>query len=418
SAYRDGVRCGFTLFTAFSRASHPDRLHVGVVDQVLPDDSTCLDEYCNLATAHWGDCRYKSQIQIDTHDALTSTGPTVARHFQQQMIRDEEFCMELDAHSQVLPQWDTILVQEWARTNNEMAVLSTYPVGFDMISPNLTYPHQSSSHLCDHNKRGQMLEIPICTGIINIYNSNMPQLSAYFGGGLSFSKCHAEKRAPIDKHLKWVFWGEEALRSYSPWHRRVAQLDGGTQPHFLERHALETKAKEELLSYNHIRTVMKLPFEALPLRRSLLDFFGLSNRNASLDSEPCHQLHWVPFARAEIVEALFPGWFLHLSTRPAPISSMAENTTMDLADDALVALEAKLERNTDTQAQQDKADESHMVQMLMKRMDAQPKQKLNSQSMSIVQLVPGMLVVVAMVLIAYVAGSHRVNKYEPVSCQG
>ncbi|KAF0700303.1 hypothetical protein As57867_009145, partial [Aphanomyces stellatus] len=169
SAYRDGVRCGFTLFTAFSRASHPDRLHVGVVDQVLPDDSTCLDEYCNLATAHWGDCRYKSQIQIDTHDALTSTGPTVARHFQQQMIRDEEFCMELDAHSQVLPQWDTILVQEWARTNNEMAVLSTYPVGFDMISPNLTYPHQSSSHLCDHNKRGQMLEIPICTGIINIY---------------------------------------------------------------------------------------------------------------------------------------------------------------------------------------------------------------------------------------------------------
>ncbi|ETV66304.1 hypothetical protein H257_17208 [Aphanomyces astaci] len=54
-------------------------------------------------------------------------------------IRDEEFCLQLDAHSQLLADWDTKLVKEWVRTDNEMAVLTAYPSGFHMIGENGTY---------------------------------------------------------------------------------------------------------------------------------------------------------------------------------------------------------------------------------------------------------------------------------------
>ncbi len=39
--------------------------------------------------------------------------------------------MAIDAYSKFLADWDIILVEEWKRTNNEMAVLTTYPMGYD-----------------------------------------------------------------------------------------------------------------------------------------------------------------------------------------------------------------------------------------------------------------------------------------------
>jgi hypothetical protein len=45
----------------------------------------------------------------------------------------------------------------------------------------------------------------------------MPQMSAFWGAGLSFSKCHAEKRVLIDSHTLWMFDGEEFLRASHLW---------------------------------------------------------------------------------------------------------------------------------------------------------------------------------------------------------
>ncbi|KAF0705062.1 hypothetical protein As57867_007131, partial [Aphanomyces stellatus] len=104
ASYRDGPRCGFTLFTIFTRAKHPHRIKIGLVDQTQDDDAICVDEYCKLVEeAGWTECKYKDQIRVDARDSKTSKGPTVARWQQQQLIRDEEFCLEIDAHSQFLP---------------------------------------------------------------------------------------------------------------------------------------------------------------------------------------------------------------------------------------------------------------------------------------------------------------------------
>jgi hypothetical protein len=130
SSFRDGHRCGYTIFTGVQRATNPHRLYFGVVDQVNADDPKCLDEYCKLAQREWPDeengCKYKAQIQIDEHRANDSRGPTLARHYQQKMVGNQTFCLQLDAHSVFTQAWDDHIVTDWNATQNEMAVLTTY----------------------------------------------------------------------------------------------------------------------------------------------------------------------------------------------------------------------------------------------------------------------------------------------------
>ncbi|KAF0775030.1 hypothetical protein AaE_001270, partial [Aphanomyces astaci] len=69
---------------------------------------------------------FRSQIRVDELHADSARGPVFARHHQQKLIHDEEFCLQVDAHSAFTKDWDLGVVSDWKATNNEMAVLSTY----------------------------------------------------------------------------------------------------------------------------------------------------------------------------------------------------------------------------------------------------------------------------------------------------
>ncbi|KAG9402066.1 hypothetical protein AC1031_007763 [Aphanomyces cochlioides] len=342
SSFRDGVRCGFTLFTAFSRATHPERLHVGLVDQSQGDDEICVEEYCKLAEAsEWKECKYKDNIRVDKRNSAESKGPTVIRWRQQQLIQDEEFCLAIDAHSQFLPNWETIMVKEWLRADNEMAVMTSYPLDYSYIGKDLTIPHHYSSHLCAYNIRHEVTSIPIIGGMAMIDDSEAPQMAALWGGCLSFSKCHAERRAGNDKHMNWVFWGEEYLRSMQLWTRGYDLYSPSRHGHVVFHNWSDDKGmkkrfsdnvtqvmskeqhdKEEKLAYNRLRSVLTLPFEGpadlteigkyyggkVRTLEQYLRFSGISNIDSKLDETRCEQLHWVPYAVPEIIEDFLPGY--------------------------------------------------------------------------------------------------------------
>ncbi|RHY23043.1 hypothetical protein DYB32_009321 [Aphanomyces invadans] len=221
SSFRDATRCGYTIFTGFQRATYPSRVQFGVVDQLNDGDESCLDAYCALARQTWPgheDCRYKDQIKVDTRPASESRGPSVARHYQQALVGDEVFCLQLDAHSIFTRDWDSRLVQEWSRAQNEMAVLTTYLHAYsaqyvDADGTNVDpgqYPHLCTTlrgaNDCIRNEGASML-----------LGATLPQLTALWGAGFSFSKCHAEKRVRIDPHTLWMFDGEEFLRASHLW---------------------------------------------------------------------------------------------------------------------------------------------------------------------------------------------------------
>ncbi|OQS03914.1 GlcNac transferase [Thraustotheca clavata] len=345
SAFRDGVRCAYTVFTGFKRSSAPDHLYFGIVDQVNEDDANCIDEYCILAKEEWPEeeCKYKSHIKTDKRNANDSRGPTLARSYQQLLVGNQEFCLQLDAHSVFTNDWDLGLVEDWKTVGNEMGVLTTYLHNLhDFVQPDgsnkgASYDTpQHLPHICQTMRGGNGLVRNI--GADLILGPKAPQLTALWGAGFSFSKCHAEKRVLTDSHTLWMFDGEEFLRAshlwthgydlYSPSRTGCVVYHNYTSvpARFEYVQVDENKRKEEReMGENRFRLIVNWPFKG-PVdtfeldkygwgtARSLqqyLNFSGITFEPNKRDEHSCKQLYWVPYSDPSSIEALLPGWNLY-----------------------------------------------------------------------------------------------------------
>ena len=131
AAYRDGVRCGATLFEAFTKAWNPARVVLGVVDQLSEGDPSCLAIYCGMMHEHgakpelWArranwethmagaarqgkegkaQCLFAAQVRVSKQMASESKGPCLSRSQQADLIEpSDEFCMSMDAHMKLTP---------------------------------------------------------------------------------------------------------------------------------------------------------------------------------------------------------------------------------------------------------------------------------------------------------------------------
>jgi len=343
SVFRDGYRCGKTLFTALKRASHPERLHFGILEQIYEGDPTCLGEYCKMAAEEWpGDkqCRYKSQITIDTRDAGESAGCTTARHLQQKLVGDQEFCLQVDGHSVFTNRWDEHILQDWASIDNEMAVMTMYPHHTHdyMIEENGDNAVINSiPHLCTTIRGGNGLTRIIGASMIS--DSTMPQMAALWGGGYSFSKCHAERRVLVDSHTPWLWDGEEFMRSANYWTYGYdlyspSMLGNVLYRNFSKKPASfwsspmdpEKKRLDTEMAQNRVRLRMGVPFKGavdtfefekygfgkVRSFENYLKFANVSFEGWMNDTNSCGQLHWVPYENATQVEkTVGHGWTLH-----------------------------------------------------------------------------------------------------------
>ena len=122
--------------------------------------------------------------------------------------------MQIDAHSDATKGWDVLMLREWGKCENEYAVITTYPSNIKDIGRN-SNNHWEMPHLCEasitgmgavHNGRAKAAA-----------NLQRPILAPLWAAGLSFSRCHAEKRVPNDINLKHVFTGEEYSRGARLW---------------------------------------------------------------------------------------------------------------------------------------------------------------------------------------------------------
>jgi hypothetical protein len=334
SVFRDGYRCGKTIFTGIKRAKYPERLFFGVVDQVNDGDERCLDEYCKMAEAEWpdkGPCPFKDHIRVDIHSASESRGPTLARHQQQKLIQQEEFCLQLDGHSIFTNLWDENILAEWKRVNNEMAVLSTYLHHIhDFVKENGDNALSASlPHLCTTMRGSNGLVRTVGASMIS--GSKFPQLEALWGAGLSFNKCHAERRVPVDSHTLWMFDGEEFLRASRLWTNgydmyspselgSVVYHNYSKVPARFEHITVDPQVKKResemgINRFNHLvgkpvkglvdtYELDKYGFGSVRSFESYLQFSGVTFQEGVNDTESCEQLHWVPYENATEVETL------------------------------------------------------------------------------------------------------------------
>jgi len=161
------------------------------------------------------------------------------------------------------------------------------------------------------------------------YELSRPKLTnAIWGAGLSFSKCHAELKVPVDPHTPGIFDGEEFNRASRFWtygydiytpHRVYVLHDYPGSQHNPKTSSWGTgKFSQEDTRYAHYRlyTMLDIPGgevdveKARRLKRSkdglgdrrsldqLMQFIGidLRNRKNAIDGfDRCGNLQWVPF---------------------------------------------------------------------------------------------------------------------------
>jgi len=98
ASYRDW-QCRDTVTSIFSRAQHPERVRVGVVDQIVEGE----DGPCDAPHQPCKDdpeqpiCKYKSQLDVFQVEASLSIGPVFARHIGHRLYRGEYYYMQSDA---------------------------------------------------------------------------------------------------------------------------------------------------------------------------------------------------------------------------------------------------------------------------------------------------------------------------------
>ena len=219
------TRCPETLLSLIDAAAHPERVRVALVQQNAEDDPDCLAHVCEqkrtpLARSGsvWSNpngCAFFDRVRVMRLSASEAKGPLYARALANRLVRDEDdFCLQIDAHSLFAPGWDRALLEEWGATANEYAVLSTYPTGNERPGVNVN-KHWEMPHLCAARfvKPGVLRNAQAKAAA----NLQRPLLAPLWAAGLSFSRCHAERRVPNDPNLQHVFDGEEYARGARLW---------------------------------------------------------------------------------------------------------------------------------------------------------------------------------------------------------
>ena len=236
ASFRDKL-CPRTLYNAFTKATHPERITIGVVQQNEDVDPDCLEQYCVLARSDElfiskfnhlkgsrdeNFCPFEKNVRMHRVQAGKAKGPTWARALGSKLLEQEEFCMQTDAHMDFVPNWDTLMMQMWSLTENEYAVLSTYVAAIETLKDQLPGEKGTNKlfevpHLCmvTLNGMGNMVRN---WGTKAIRMANKPKMTnMIWGAGLSFSKCHAERKVPYDPHTPFIFDGEEFSRALRFW---------------------------------------------------------------------------------------------------------------------------------------------------------------------------------------------------------
>lgn len=73
-------------------------------------------------------CPHFDQVRLIAYHHIQAKGPMHARSLVRKVLGNEEFCMQIDAHTDFAVGWDDLALSEWKNTHNEFGILSNVPV--------------------------------------------------------------------------------------------------------------------------------------------------------------------------------------------------------------------------------------------------------------------------------------------------
>lgn len=214
ASYRD-FQCRQTIETLFLRAENPERLRVGVVDQIVVGEDVACNEPIKPCEEDPGQalCKYQDRVDVYTMEAILSVGPVFARHLGYRLYRGEYYATQSDAHVSFTTNWDTDIILQLEATHNEMGVLSTYLTDVQgSIDPNGNSLRNTRPIMCNTYYEGGAQGLHLRHGSQPERRPSIhgtPQLQPWWAAGYSFSRGHFIVNVPYDYLQSMIFQGEE-----------------------------------------------------------------------------------------------------------------------------------------------------------------------------------------------------------------
>ncbi|MBF0340734.1 MAG: hypothetical protein HQL95_07185 [Magnetococcales bacterium] len=204
AAYRD-TECPFTLMDLFAQAAHPERIRVGVLWQILPEEDG--ETFTRVPE------EYRGQIRGRGIHVADSRGACWARsRIQSEFYQEEDYYLQIDSHTRFDPNWDRQLIQMLAACPSAKAVLSTHPNRYEPPDQRFRrgYPYLRAKKF---NRDGIL--IPQGEYLELTDRPQIPAPSAFVGGGFLFGPGSMVREVPYDPHL--YFHGEEITMAARLW---------------------------------------------------------------------------------------------------------------------------------------------------------------------------------------------------------
>jgi hypothetical protein len=211
------------------------------VEQNAPEDAFCLEAYCKSfgvqtlkrnkirkdTTVIQGrefnpsDCPRYDQIRLLAIYDVAAKGPMFARSLARKILGNEEYCMQIDAHSDFSKNWDEIAKQEWKNTENEFGIITNVPASktdmplYEEGSEVFTQVPRQCKIIVRQNGFPDY-ESPADGKAADL---EKPLLGHGWSAAFSFAKCHLEEIAPYDPFALYAMPVEQYSRYARAWTR-------------------------------------------------------------------------------------------------------------------------------------------------------------------------------------------------------
>ena len=192
-----------TIEDAKQKANFPERINFGVCLQIS-DYNTEFDLLKDL-----------DNVSVDRLSIENAKGPIYARWRCEQLMKGEDYYLQIDCHSRFVQGWDSILVEELCKAEdiNQNCVISNYPISIDNLQKNRwldrighvnRYRHIDADGIKSH---GSLIKLP-----------SKPQLSLSISAALLFMRADLRRKFPYDPDLNFgLHAAEQVLYSIRLW---------------------------------------------------------------------------------------------------------------------------------------------------------------------------------------------------------
>jgi len=227
-SYRD-PDCKTTIEELFDQADYPERVFAGICEQNA--EGPGAPEDCSLAHLP---VRLRSNVRYHRMNASEAKGIPLARQLAASSFDNQDYFMQIDAHSVFAKGWDSLSVRliNQLRKCSKKPVLSHYPLAWgDENNPAIP-------RIC-HSKFTEQGVIRLDAAIEYAPSKDFVKVP-YAAGGFMFFPGQVINEMPHDPHLPYLFEGDEILWSirlythgwdvYTPntniiWHRYKTSAD-------------------------------------------------------------------------------------------------------------------------------------------------------------------------------------------------